>query len=150
MQNVFYNSNNKTVLTPEQQENVMKVVVIAKQLLADTSIYVFRQKTKFKDYLVNHDAERLFEKLKNNFHNDKEKKTLHGNKYILKLDRVNQCFLIYRAENNTVLIKAGLKGHKVQLVDGLTDEDVKQWEQVGNILKFDYRDEIRGSQANAG
>lgn len=149
MQDIYYDSNNKTALTLEQKENIMKVVILAKEFIHGVSVYVFRQKTKFKDYPVNHNAERLFETLKDKFYNDKEKKTLHGNKYILKLDRINKCFLIYRTDNNTVLIKSGLKGHKVQLVDGLTDEDIHQWEQIGNILKFYYRDEIRGTKANS-
>lgn len=140
MQDVFYNSNNKTILTPKQQENVIKVLIIAKKLLIFTSVHSFKEKLRTEHFFVNTKAEMLFNYSKDNFSKTKEQISLDGKKYNLVMDRINKKFYIYRKHENTLLIKAGLKGHKIEIVNGLNDQDVQQWENIAEILQFNFRD----------
>lgn len=48
MQDVFYDANNKSILTPEQQEYVVKVVILAKKLLIFMLKHTFRKKLIMK------------------------------------------------------------------------------------------------------
>lgn len=142
MQDVFYDYNNKTTLTPKQQENVIKVLILAKKLLAFISTHNFREKLRTEHFFINARAKALFYDLKNHICKDKNEIYIDGKRYRLVMDRVNKKFYIYRKDENTLLVKAGLKGHKIEIVNGLNDQDIQQWEMIGQILQVDFRSSL--------
>ncbi|MEO1372916.1 MAG: hypothetical protein AAFW70_01045 [Cyanobacteria bacterium J06635_10] len=142
MQEVFYDFNKKTVLTPEQQENVVKVIILAKKLLIFISTHDFRETLKTNHFFVNSNAERLFYLLRKKLHKTNKIISLDGERYRLIMDRVNKNFSIYRKTENILLIRAGLKGHKVELVNGLNNQDIRQWDMISQVLEVNFKDSI--------
>lgn len=145
MKPIFYNSDNKTPLTPEQQENVIKVVIIAKKLMIYMSSYVFSQKLKYDDKTLNKNTKSFLNQISNQFKEANSTRILKGDKYTLESNIDDNRLCIRRKLENTILIESEMKTHKVKLVNNLTEHDAKLWEQVGQILQVDYRDSVKGS-----
>lgn len=151
MQDVFYDSNNKnkTALTREQQENVIKVVILAKELLLFMLKHISKKDLNMKHSFLNDSACFMFEQLFNNMSKTNNIIHITGNNYTIIERKDDNCFSIYKTKTNRLLIKSYFNNHKVKLVNGLTNEDVKKWEQIGKILQVDYRDSVKVNNSDA-
>lgn len=72
-----------------------------------------------------------------------------GNNYTIIEIKDDNCFFIYRTKANRLLVKSSFNNHKIKFVNGLTDEDIKQWERIGEILQVDYRDLVKVNSSDA-
>lgn len=145
MQTIFYNFDNKTALTLEQKENVIKVTVIAKKLLLFMLKHTSRKKLKMEHFFISHKARILFESLSDNLYKDSDTIEIIGNNYTIFESKSEHHFSIYKTTENKLLIKSNFSNYKIKAVNGLTDEDVKKWEQIGEILQVNFRDSVRRS-----
>lgn len=142
MKQIFYDANNKTVLTPNEQKIVIKVLIISKVFLLFALDNCFAAKLKTRHDFTNIHQQKLFETIKDKLQENEQADTLSGNQYTLVSDKIFKTFTIYRTENNIPLVQSTRKGYTIKLVNGLTQQDVKQWETIGNILQINHEDYI--------
>lgn len=149
MQDIFYNSREKATLTREQQENAIKVVILAKELLLFMLKHISKQDLNMKHNFLNDSARSMFEQLFSNMSKTNNIIHITGNNYTIIEIKDDNCFSIYRTKANRLLIKSSFNNHKIKFVDGLTVQDIKQWERIGKILQVDYRDSVKVNSSDA-